>query len=323
MAYNAPGKHGRKGISFIELVRMFPDNEAARRWIEGIVWPEGPRCPHCGTDNVQCGIKHRSMTHRCRECEGKPRFSVKTGTVMQSTKLGFQAWAIAAYMVSTNLKGVSSMKLHRDLDITQKSAWHLTHRLRKAYEAGQPLFSGPVEADETYVGGLERNRHAKDKLKAGRGGVGKAIVLGAKDRNTNKVAAKVVTDTKAKTLQGFVEERTEPKAQVYTDDNASYVGMKRQHGTVRHSSGEYVRKQVHTNGMESFWAMLKRAHKGVYHKMSRKHMDRYVREFAGRHNLRDHDTIDQMRSMVGGMVGRQLRYKDLIADNGLPSGARS
>ncbi len=171
-------------------------------------------------------------------------------------------------------------------------------------------------------GGLERNKHARDRLNAGRGGVGKTIVLGAKDRDTNRVAAKVVPDTRAKTLQGFVEERTDPTAQVYTDDNASYVGMKRQHGTVRHSAGEYVRKQAHTNGMESFWATLKRAHKGVYHKMSRKHMDRYVREFAGRHNVREYDTIDQMETMVSGMEGKRLNYRTLKADNGLPSGAR-
>ena len=123
---------------------MFPDDEAARKWIESVVWPNGPHCRHCGSINVQPGIAHKSMTHRCRDSPGKPRFSVKTGTFMQSSKLGYQTSAIAPYLVTTNLKGVSSMKLHRDFEITRKSAWNLMHRLRKSYELGQPLFSGAV-----------------------------------------------------------------------------------------------------------------------------------------------------------------------------------
>lgn len=156
MARNTPGKHYRHGLSLVEIVRMFPVDETASGWIERVVWPDYSTCPHCGTTNVQSGIKHRSMTHRCRECEGYPRFSAKTGTVMHSSKLGYQKWAIAAYLVTTNLKGVSSMKLHRDLDITQKSARYMLHRLRTAYDPGVPIFAGPVEVDETYVGGLCR-----------------------------------------------------------------------------------------------------------------------------------------------------------------------
>jgi len=323
MTRKAPGKSHREGISLTKLFKMFPDDQTARQWIEGIVWPEGPHCPHCGSLNVQCNIKHKSMTHRCRDCQGKPRFSVKTGTVMQSSKLGYQTWAIAAYLVTTGLKGVSSMKLHRDLEITQKSAWHLAHRLRRAYEAGNPIFLGPVEADETYVGGKEGNKRASKKLKAGRGAVGKAAIAGVKDRATNKVKAKVVERTDASTLQGFVTEHTHKEATVYTDEAKAYVGIDRKHETVKHSVGEYVRDQAHTNGMESFWAGMKRGFNGVYHKMSPKHLDRYVSEFSGRHNARDLDTIDQMGGIVSGMIGKHLRYRDLIADNGLNSGARS
>lgn len=324
MTKNAPGKSHREGMSLAELFRMFPDDETARKWIEKIVWPDGPHCPACGTTNVQTPINHKSMTHRCRECEGKPRFSVKTGTVMQSSKLGYQTWAIAAYLVTTSLKGVSSMKLHRDLKITQKSAWHLAHRLRKTYDAGLPLFSGPVEADETYVGGSRKNmRRSKRKELSGRGGVGKAIVAGIKDRETSKIAARVVPNAKASTLQGFVKAHTLPTAQVYTDDHGAYIGMPRAHQSVRHSAGEYVRGMAHTNGIESHWSGLKRAHKGTFHKFSHKHLHRYVSEFAGRHNDRDMDTIDQMTGIVSGMTGKRLRYRDLIADNGLDSGARS
>ncbi len=152
--HKGPGKANREGISLKKLMRMFPDDDRAREWFEARIWPQGSCCPRCGSFNVQCGIKHKTMTHRCRECEGKPRFSLKTGTVMEGSKLGYQTWAIALYLVMTGLKGVSSMKLHQDLEITQKSAWRLAHRLHKALEAGDaPLFLGPAEADETYIGG--------------------------------------------------------------------------------------------------------------------------------------------------------------------------
>ena len=323
MTKKAPGKSHRKGLSLAKLFRRFQDDETARNWIESIIWPDGPRCPHCGSHNVQSGIKHKSMTHRCRECDGRPRFSVKTGTVMQSSKLGYQTWAVAAYLVTTSLKSVSSMKLHRDLDITQKSAWHLAHRLRKTYEAGMPMFSGPVETDETWIGGREHNKHKCKKLKAGRGTVGKTAVVGMKDRGTNQISAKAVESVDRNTLHDFVEKRTEESASVFTDDASAYRSMKRAHETVNHSTGEYVRDMIHTNGVESFWSMLKRAHKGTFHKFSPKHLDRYVSEFAGRHNVRNADTIMQMAAMTHGMIGKRLRYTDLTTDNGLDSGARS
>ena len=232
MAQAAPGKSYPKSISLSQLFKMFPNDETARQWIEDIVWPDGPCCPYCGSDNVQSDIQHKSMTHRCRDCEKKPRFSVKTGTVMQSSKLGYQTWAVAAYLVTTSLKSVSSMKLHRDLNITQKSAWHLAHRLRKTYELGLPMFSGPVEADETFVGGVEKNKHANQKLNAGRGGVDEVIVAGAKDRKTNTIVARIMSDTKAATLQGFVETISRPDAQIDTDEGLGYSGLNRPHGVV-------------------------------------------------------------------------------------------
>ncbi len=323
MATNSPGKSDREGIGLVSLLRLFPDDDAARAWFEAQIWPDGPHCPHCGSLNVQSGIKHRTMTHRCRDCSNRPMFSLKTGTVMQGSNLGYQTWAIAIYLVTTSLKGVSSLKLHRDLEITQKTAWTLAHRIRKSFERDPVISTGSIEADEAYFGGLEKNKHAKNRLRAGRGTVGKTAVAGIKDRDSKRVSARVVASTDRATLQEFLAEHAAPEATVYTDEASAYKGMPYAHEAVKHSVGEYVRDQAHTNGLESFWALMRRGFTGSYHKMSPKHLQRYVDEFSGRHNSRNADTIDQMTAIVKGMTGKRLRYADLIADNGLASGART
>ena len=277
MPQKAPGKSHREGITLIQLTRMFPDNETAERWFIEQRWPDGVHCPACGSTNIQKRPTRKPAPFRCRDC--RKDFSTKTGTLMQGSNLGFQTWAMAIYLFNTSLKGVSSMKLHRDLGVTQKTAWHLAHRIRETWQDNTDApFCGPVEADETYVGGKLKNMHAKKRREARqKPDLGKTIVAGVKDRPSKRVSARVVESTEAATLHPFVTERTTEDATVYTDEGKGYSGLPRERETVKHSAGEYVKGDASTNGMEGFWSMVKRGYQGTYHHWSPKHTDRYVR----------------------------------------------
>ena len=270
MSQPAPGRCDRKGISLVDLFRMFPDDAAAEAWFVKLRGPDGIACHYCGSTPVLEGAKHKTMPYRCRTKGCRKRFSVRTGTVMESSKLGFQVWAIAIYLMTTNLKGISSMKLHRELNITQRSAWFLAHRLRESMaDGGGEPFAGPVEVDETFVGGKAKSMHARRKRKIGIADnplANKTAVAGVKDRETGKVRAAVVADTEADTLRGFVTHCAAPAAMVYSDGAPAYDTLPL-HESVNHGVGEYVRGQAGINGMESFWSMLKRGYVGVFHRV--------------------------------------------------------
>ena len=317
MGQKAPGKHYRKGISLMELLdERFPDEVSAVSWFEDSRWGAGreglccPRCGGCGKVNAVSSGK--PMSHWCGDC--RRHFSVRTGTVMEESRIALRKWVVGIYLHVSSLKGVSSMKLRRDLKVTQKTAWFMAHRIREAWDGGKSLFSGPVEVDETYIGGKEGNKHASKKLNAGRGTVGKTAVVGVKDRATNRINAEVTESTDGVTLRGFVYSRVKFGATVYTDEATAYKGLEGvNHESVKHSVGEYVDSQAHTNGLESFWSLLKRGYHGTFHKMSKQHLGRYVNEFSGRHNVRNMDTIDQMAYVAEHMVGKRLKYKELTA----------
>ena len=243
MKGKAPGQYHHDGISLPEFFEMFPDDTAAEQWFVESRWPGGVRCPACNSDNIQHRATRKPQPFRCRSCRND--FSVKTGTVMQSSNLQMQTWALAVYLLTTGIKGTASMKLHRDLRVTQKTAWHLAHRIRESWDdqAGAQCFEGPVEFDEAYFGGKEGNKHASKREHRGRGTVGKTAVAGAKDRESNQISAAVVPETTKRELQAFAFDRITEEADVFTDETGflprhaeSHVGQSRR-GRVREAAG--------------------------------------------------------------------------------------
>lgn len=306
-----------KQPSSFDFFKRFPDEDSARLYLEKARWPNGIVCLNCQHNDVW---KIRGgKIYTCKKC--RTQFTIRTGTVMEDSKLSLQKWIYAMYLMTTARKGISSIQLSKELGITQKSAWFVEHRIRESCKSSG-LLTGTVEVDETYIGGKEKNKHKSKKLHAGRGAVGKSIVFGVKSRD-GETQAKVISGTTKEHLGEAITESVAEGAILYSDDFKSYTDLaKYHHETVNHSGGEYVRGDAHINSIESFWAILKRAHMGTFHHWSKKHLDRYVQEFVFKANTVNLPAFDKtgtdcgattIRAHVAGMVGRRLTYKELIS----------
>ena len=294
------------------LFAKFPSDADAEKWLEEQRWPDGFRiCPDCGSTNTAVVKSRKPMPYRCRDC--RRHFSVRKGTVMQHSKLGHRTWVLAIYLLTAHPKGYSSRQLARTLGIDHKTAWHLAHRIREGFDLGKskPL-AGPIEVDEAFMGGRERSKHANKKLRARHGTVGKTPVVGIIDRATNTLVAKPVPSTKRAVIHPFIFKHVAPDAKIYSDESPIYRTLPN-HQAVKHKRGQYVDGPVHTQSIESAWAIIKRMHKGTYHSMSPKHLHRYVRELAGRHNLRPLEPLERMAAVARALVGKRLTWRKLVA----------
>lgn len=298
--------------SLFDLMAAFPDEQACVDHLRSIRWRDGESCPHCGGIRIYHFSDRK--TFKCGDC--KSRFSIKVGTIFEDTKLPLRKWFMAIWMITNHPKGIASTTLAKDLKITQKTAWFVLHRLRHAARTqsfNAPL-KGTVEADTTFVGGKEKNKHAKDRTGGTQGGAGKEVVLGILERD-GELRASHVSDHKGGTLKGAVRENVAAGSTVMTDEDRSFRGLDKDfyHHAVNHSAGEYVRHYtIHTNGIESVWALLKRQIIGIHHWVSPKHLDRYVQEMAWRFNRRDMGIGARLNDLFACSNGR-LRYRELIA----------
>jgi len=299
--------------SIYQFYSRFPDEESARLHMENMRWNGTPTCPHCGSARCAERKDHKPMPYRCKDC--RKDFSVKIGTIFQKAKVSHHKCLLAVYLITTAKKGISSHQLRKHIGCTQKTAWYLGHRIRECMEQNADMLSGTIEVDETFIGGKRKNM-SNSRRKAlkdtGRGAVGKTAVVGLRERGGG-VKATPIASTGKNALQGTIKASVVKGSNVYTDDFRSYQGLEDyNHESVRHSISEYVRDQAHTNGIESFWALLKRGYYGTFHWMSGKHLNRYVDEFSTRFNNRHMSSEQHLNYILFNSQNKKLSYSELI-----------
>ncbi len=296
--------------------RAFHDDDAAREALEAVRWPEGPVCPHCGNLDQEKIAKGQGKAHRpglyyCAACNGQ--FTVTIGTVMERSKIPLSKWLFAMHLMAASKKGMSAHQMHRMLGITYKSAWFLCHRIREAMSDDKPTPMGGagkiVEADETYVGGKERNRH-RSKRTGEVGSAGKQAVFSLVERN-GKVRSAHVASVTTKNLREMLLANVYPRTKIMTDGAGQYRHLNRDfpHDVVNHDAGEYVRGDAHTNTIEGFFSIMKRGINGVYHHVSEQHLKRYLAEFDFRYNAREIEDAERTVEAMKGIEGKRLTYR--------------
>lgn len=299
------GKH----LSVYEFFSMFPDEQSAIKYLEERRWPDGPACPDCGSINIRQEPDYRYKF--CRDCYRK--FTVRTGTMFERSHIPLHKWLFAIYLTQTSKKGINSIQLSKELGISQKASWFLLHRIREACSEGNELLTGIVEMDETFIGGKLRNKRANKRVKGPRGTYGKQPLFGMYQRG-GKVALRVVSDVTTPTLAPHIIANVSRDAKVYTDEHNAYKGLfiRYEHESVSHNKKEWSRGEVWTNGIESIWAIVKRAYHGIYHHFSVKHLQRYADEVAFRLNHRG-SVMDAIDALADNAFGRRLTFEQLVA----------